>query len=857
MKRFTIFIIFAISLQGISFCQFPYATPNITKGSVICTYTTEYKETDEKHKVIVKSIEKVQFSTQLLLNFAYTADELPGYKKKIESWGRLPLIVSANNFVRTRDKDEPVTSRVPRFPTSISCQSDGWTIDPCNKNTDELVHSSHTEGKGQMRDPLRGVILSLEGLKNDTGFYMVKISPVGGWGNIKDIIIKSKVYEPDENDPDQECKWQNVDGELYYTETGPSLTSVFESGTDLDTGYTGTNGRYRRVEDRLDTEGTIGTSNYDFFKIDTGSIFTYLRDLPPLKQFIMPGRLHTVSVLRTATGESTSEFTETSTLTLIFGEIKNELILSTQNEDDYHDWIPYRKDEDGYMPLQVKAELKSEDPEPKDTIHFYLPFVSHFTGFCTNYPVLDKNLKPDRYADIRFAKDQSDPNIVYIDTFNVKTNKKVASAVVDIECYDFGGYARLEARTSIKNAEGHSKYDNDKTFLILPEDDNNNMAADKWEKDVGVFEKKLGEKDDSDEFPKDQKDEGDGYTLFEEYRGFYADKDFCKDDKNIVRKGKFLRTDPNWKDIFIYDATKKAFETQFAPSNPADLNWHMVGDDQIKHISDNIINARLQKESKDNKGNYIYPEALLSYLIDNDHRWMNYNTPVDLRLDKHFGLFLFYSKGLEGTNYAGSVTYSGDYKSYVKKSQFTEIQEYAPYENFIITGCPTLLYCSNAPNCAWHDFYRGPKSPKVCPSCGSILKERKVCNESQLKQIAKLTYEGAIIHEIGHNIMGPDHHSHGATKFVDEDGIEHFITGSSVATLLLNDSEKQAAMDKLAECGVPTCAMIYNLSRPEEYLNGSLLNTRTNRYCHKNETYIDDFKSVQPADNCFGKITVK
>jgi hypothetical protein len=157
-----------------------------------------------------------------------------------------------------------------------------------------------------MRDPLRGVILSLEGLKNDTGFYMVRISPVGGWGNIKDIKVTSKVFEPDENDPDQKCKWQNVDGELYFTVTGPSITSVFETGTDLDTGFTGTNGRYKYIDNRLDTEGTIGTSEYDFFKIDTGSIFTYLRELPPFRQFTVPGKFHGISKLKTATGESTT-----------------------------------------------------------------------------------------------------------------------------------------------------------------------------------------------------------------------------------------------------------------------------------------------------------------------------------------------------------------------------------------------------------------------------------------------------------------------------------------------------------------------------------------------------------------------
>lgn len=858
MKRLALLFILVISLYGISFCQFPYATPNIIKGSVICTYTTEYKETDEKHKVIVKSIEKVQFSTQLLLNFAYNAYELPGYKNlmKNKSWVRLPLIVSANNFVRTRDKDEPVTSRVPRFPTSISYQSDGWTIDPCNKNTDELVHSSHTEGSGQMRDPMRGVILSLEGLKNDTGFYMVKISPVGGWGNIKDIIVKSKVLKPDENDPDQKCKWQNVDGELYYTETGPSLTSVFETGTDLDTGFTGTNGRYKYIDNRLDSEGTIGTNEYDFFKIDTGSIFTYLRELPPFRQFKISGRFHGFSKQVTETGESTSESLETSSLVLNFGDLKNKLTLSTPNEDDYHDWIPYRKDEDGYIPLQVKAELESEDPEPKDTIHFYLKDVSHYTGFCTNYPVKDKNLKPDNRADIRFAKEQSDPNIVYIDTFHVKTDKKVASATVDIESFDYGGYAFLEARAVIKDVQAHSKY-NDKAYLTIPEDQNGNIMADKWEKDVGVYDKGLGFKDDSDENPKDQKDAGDGYTLFEEYRGFYADRDFSKEDKNIIRKGKFIRTDPEWKDTFIYDDTKYLFETYYAPSNPADLNWHMVGYDQIKYNSAGGINMWLMAAPKDADKN-IDVNSLNNFcgnLVKDDHRWINYNTPEGFRTDKQFGVFLFYSDELAGANTVGQEQAGGNYfPGHFKNVHFIEMQRYAPYEAYIFNNFNIAwVTCSNTSKCSFQGIY---DQQTVCPVCGSKLIKKRFYTDAQLKQIAGLTYEGGVIHEIGHS-LGISHHDKGIAKWKDPEGKEHAIYEGCTLPSGLVEEYGEEAFSTLSELGVMSCAMRCNLRRTEEFSSGSLLNTRTNRYCHKNETYTDDYKKVQKSDNCYGKVSVK
>jgi len=835
---------FVLLPSSLLFCQFPYDTPNLTKGSVICR-VTQKSVSKRENKVVEQSVTEVEFSTPLLLSFAYTAEDLPRYADMTKSWGRLPLIVTANNFVRTRGENEPLTSQVPRFPTSVSYERDVWTIDPCNKGEDKLSHSAQEAGSGQIRDPLCGVSLSLEGLKNDTGYYMVKIHVGGGWGKTKDIPLRAKVYKPDQEDPDLKCKWQNVEGEMYYSLNVPTVTQIFLLGTDLPSGYKGMNGRYRYVDDRPDEE-TITTEEYDFFKIDTTSIFEYLRSLPPFKRFQLAATYRKVSRDTHNPGTS-SEFSEMSSLTLNFGEFKNELILSTTNEEDYHEWLPFRKGEEGYMPLQVKAKLESEDSEPADTIHFYLKDVSRYAGYCTNYPVQDRNTQPDYSLDIRFAVNQSDPNIEFIDTTHVKTRKRVTSGTVDIECFDYGGYAKLEAWTSKKNVKGYSKYDQS-PYLVLPEDQNKNHIADKWEKDVGVYDKHLGEKEDGDELPKDQKDQGDGYSLFEEYRGFFAVKDFCKENKNVTRSGKFIRTDPNWKDVFFYDATNNVFETQYAPSSPAELNWHLVDDDQMKHVSSNMINSRILKEGDP-------PVVLLDYLEDNDHRWMNYNSPEEFRVDKHYGLFMLYSDRLAGTGLQGQAMLSGGRTSYVKKCQYIEVQRYASYENATLKNCPYQQTCSNVSQCSYQRLNREPKKTDVCPTCGAAFKVARYYNEQQMRQIAKLTYEGAIIHEIGHGILGPDHHARGVAKFTALNGSVHAISPTNLSALSGEDLEN--AKDVLAELGVPSCAIRYNYRRDEEFTGGSLLNTRTNRYCRKDETYLDDYGNPQKADNCFGRITVK
>ena len=55
---------------------------------------------------------------------------------------------------------------------------------------------------------------------------------------------------------------------------------------------------------------------------------------------------------------------------------------------------------------------------------------------------------------------------------------------------------------------------------------------------------------DEDSKPEKQKDNGDGYTLFEEYRGFAVHK---PNETAADKQDVFVRTDPDQKDVFIYD----------------------------------------------------------------------------------------------------------------------------------------------------------------------------------------------------------------------------------------------------------------------------------------------------------------
>jgi hypothetical protein len=121
-------------------------------------------------------------------------------------------------------------------------------------------------------------------------------------------------------------------------------------------------------------------------------------------------------------------------------------------------------------------------------------------------------------------------------------------------------------------------------------------------------------------------------------------------------------------------------------------------------------------------------------------------------------------------------------------------------------------------------------------------------------QLARLSYESTVIHEIGHGI-GIDHHKNGIAKFTDTTGVEHEIKGKDLGLYVNKDAEN--AESALARLGVLTCAMRYNFQKLNEFRSKQILTTRQTRYCRANEKYVDDYGNQQTSDNCFGQITVK
>jgi len=83
-------------------------------------------------------------------------------------------------------------------------------------------------------------------------------------------------------------------------------------------------------------------------------------------------------------------------------------------------------------------------------------------------------------------------------------------------------------------------------FIAVPRDDDNIHVADHWELDHNVPIDAAATEDD-DPIPTGQRRDGDGLTLYEDYRGFIA--------HTSASTGalKWIQTDPMKKDLFVYD----------------------------------------------------------------------------------------------------------------------------------------------------------------------------------------------------------------------------------------------------------------------------------------------------------------
>lgn len=303
-----------------------------------------------------------------------------------------------------------------------------------------------------------------------------------------------------------------------------------------------------------------------------------------------------------------------------------------QGKFSYEHWLPGGPKVDGsddrhgddslkfYIVVRDKVDTTKIYPGTY-TIDWALNDVTSYPGFCNNYPAYSDH--PNTDHDIVFSPELTtdpsfDPATITDRAASTRTGKG-RDARVAVVCMDYGGWAKLAAAVTLDNGimvQARPYYSKEIGFLTIPFDKDENKIADYWEEKNKVFKKGFTLSWDDDNMPDKQRDNGDGYTLLEEYRGFATYNDHVADPK---KKYVHVRTDPFTKDAFAYDPDK-LFYLYYEGSNPSKFNWHYLSADKQQFYYDDNDQLRA------------------------NNRWVNFNKVEDAFYAEQFALVIKESK---------------------------------------------------------------------------------------------------------------------------------------------------------------------------------------------------------------------
>lgn len=385
------------------------------------------------------------------------------------------------------------------------------------------------------------------------------------------------------------------------------------------------------------------------------------------------------------------------------GDIKekeNEMVIAPKDAGQYDKWIPSPAGEEKTygpaMPLTITAKIRKkgghdQGEAPQGRIDFWLRNVSRHHGKCSNYP--KDGAEKD---DLRFAADQPDVVVDPADPKHAYTTGRVSEATVVVEATDTGGYGTLQA---VSDELGLiAKYESTGAQSIsIPRDDNDNHVADQWEKDKGIFGDNKPATWDEDDIPADQRRNGDGYTLYEEYRGF-------------MTKSGFVRTSPKEKDLFVYDPDGLV-KQYYEPYNPAKLNLHYIDPTMMK------FNGSAK---------------------DPENRWVNCNSSHDTWYARQYALYVVrWTTMSDGAMIAGEG--SGLDTVMALQDQINGTNTAAGLDSF--TQPLKNFYMVKISPSSEEKAVRGIKDPNV------------------RQAVFNADFTSTVIHEIGHAIGIRHHHS--------------------------------------------------------------------------------------------------
>ncbi len=196
-------------------------------------------------------------------------------------------------------------------------------------------------------------------------------------------------------------------------------------------------------------------------------------------------------------------------------------------------WLPMGGEEENTISITAVIE---EDDNLAGKWEFTLYEVTNEKGYCLN------SGEGEEY-DLEFVDNQEG----FIETkdgendgeWTIETIETLNKASVAVLSHDYGAWGKLKARVNVDGVWYECKAENGDDYITIPCDEDEDRIADYWEEKCNVYDE--DENWDEDPEPSGQNSNGDGISLYEEYRGF--------EDENYRHE----RLNPQMKELFVRD----------------------------------------------------------------------------------------------------------------------------------------------------------------------------------------------------------------------------------------------------------------------------------------------------------------
>jgi len=223
-------------------------------------------------------------------------------------------------------------------------------------------------------------------------------------------------------------------------------------------------------------------------------------------------------------------------------------IKDADDGTDYDYWLPagnLRRPEEPGNSLKFIGRLVKPDGTPSTDIATSMKCellnVSQEPGVCMNFPInggANRDFKLLQQAN--FPPKTATFWLVDSETSMRTVFPGLTSAEGIVSCYDYGAWAEIKITAMVNGQEivGYRKGDlgKEKAPIRLPKRKSDSHVADLWKDQHQVRD--LADDDDSDNTPVGDEHKGDGFSLYQEYRGF-------------SEKMSHIRTNPDEKDFFV------------------------------------------------------------------------------------------------------------------------------------------------------------------------------------------------------------------------------------------------------------------------------------------------------------------